>query len=205
MSERISETITFHFDDAEQQKRFHERLDGLTPHSTAVSAALRAQENLFITDNQLCGHLAMWVCRQHPYHSVAGVDDVGALIRAFAKMEGWIGGDDLRMRRFADWRAVEKWLFIATAEHPQLLAWNTPRSGEKGEFQFVSRYGGPPPHESFIDIHALFRNVAREAWNESAREDEFDCRVDEGDEPRGLSAAEAPTSAEGVDNKDRAP
>lgn len=46
MSERISETITFHFDNVEQQKRFHERLEGwsgLTPSKHGFSAALRAQ------------------------------------------------------------------------------------------------------------------------------------------------------------------
>jgi hypothetical protein len=46
MSERISETITFHFDNEEQQKRFHERLEGsgLTPHSTAVSAIAQERD-----------------------------------------------------------------------------------------------------------------------------------------------------------------
>jgi hypothetical protein len=48
MSERISETITFHFENVEQQKRFHERLDGsgLTPskHGFSPAAASRRRE-----------------------------------------------------------------------------------------------------------------------------------------------------------------
>ena len=62
-----------------------------------------------VTDNSLCGALAMWVCRQHPYHSVSGVDDVTAVIRERAKADGWDGNDELRLSEFDTFRDLEKW------------------------------------------------------------------------------------------------
>lgn len=133
---------------------------------------------LYITDKQLRGHLAMWVCRQHPYRSVSGVDDVGALIDARAKADEWLGNDELRMKQFASWREVEGWLHSTICDHPQIQVWNTPKSGHTQEFVFSSRYGGPRPEDDFVDPHALVRNVALEAWRESERDHEFDKRAD---------------------------
>src|SRR3990167_3930830 len=97
---------------------------------------------MLISDKQIRGHLAMAVCRQHPYRSVAGVDEVGALIDAKAKEEGWVGDDEMRMRVFNDWREVAQWLRAVIWDHPQMLAWNTPKTQHGAEIVFVSRYGG---------------------------------------------------------------
>ncbi len=133
---------------------------------------------MYITDKQLRGHLAMAVCRQHPYRSVAGVDEVGALIDARAKAEDWLGTDELRMKDFADWLEVEKWLVSVMWDHPQLTAWNTPKSQHGAQVVFSSRYGGPRPEDDFIDIHALVRNVALSAWREGEWEDDSNRRTD---------------------------
>lgn len=144
---------------------------------------------MLITDKSLRGYLAMWVCRQHPYRSVAGVDEVGALIDAKAVAENWTGNDELRMRLFADWREVEHWLRAAIGDHPQLTAWNTPKSERKAEFVFVSRYNSIEPEHDFIDISALLRNVALGVWREAERDAAFDAKfeAEHGPLPTGLN------------------
>jgi len=42
MTERITETITFHFDNAEQQRRFHERLNGEAARSASEQPCCEA-------------------------------------------------------------------------------------------------------------------------------------------------------------------
>ena len=42
---------------------------------------------------------------------------------------------------------------------PEIEAWNRPRSGHN-KHVFVSRYGGPPPDDDFIDLDALAWNAA---------------------------------------------
>lgn len=129
-----------------------------------------------VTDNSLCGALAMWVCRQHPYHSVSGVDDVTAVIRERAKADGWDGNDELRLSEFDTFRDLEKWLQASIGQHPQMAIWNTPKTGDVGPFKFVSRYSAHNPETDFIDIDALLRNTALEAWREAKSDHEFEQR-----------------------------
>lgn len=135
------------------------------------------ESGLIFSEGQLRGHLAMWVARQSPYRSVDGVDDVGTLITTSTKANDWFGPDDCRMRRFTDWRDLERWLRSAIGEHPQLTAWNTRRNGRDGN-QFISRYDTPSPDDDFIDIDALFRNVAIHAWRESEAESAMNSKID---------------------------
>ena len=132
---------------------------------------------MLMSEGQLRGHLAMWVARQHPFRTVAGVDDVGDLITAATEGDDWIGPDDCRMRHFGDWRELEQWLRGIVGEHPQLTIWNTPRCGG-AETVFVSRHESPPAERDFIDIDALFRNIALHAWRESEAEDASNARID---------------------------
>ena len=137
----------------------------------------KVEDGLLVTDKQLRGQLACWVCRQHPFHSVEGVDEVGALIDAAAENEGWSGDSELRMKRFTDCREVEAWLRNAIWDHPQMAKWNTPRKDNGSDIAFVTRYSKPNPDYDFIDLSALVRNVALEAWRESEREHVFDLPV----------------------------
>ena len=121
-----------------------------------------------ITDKDLRGHLARWVCQQHPYRSVDGVDQVGAEIDAMAKTDGWEGNDELRLHEFDSWRDVEEWLRKAIWDHPQMKRWNTPKNGGDFQVQFVSRFSHPP-EQDFIDLDALVRNVSRDAFKEAER------------------------------------
>ncbi len=131
------------------------------------------------TATQIRAQMASWVCRQHPFHSVAGVDEVNALITADSHSDEWFGPSDCRMRRFEDWRAVEKWLRSVVDGHPQLQLWNEPKSGHANTLVFSSRYGGPRPEDDFIDIDALLRNVALYSWRESEADAEQDTRIDD--------------------------
>lgn len=132
---------------------------------------------MILSESQLRGQLAMWVARQSPYRSVSGVDDVGALITAATRSDEWFGPDDCRMRRFDSWRDLEQWLRAAIGDHPQLAVWNTRRNGRDGN-QFVSRYDIPSPDDDFIDIDALFRNVALHSWRESEAEEAISAKID---------------------------
>jgi hypothetical protein len=132
---------------------------------------------MIISEGQLRGQLAMWVARQSPYRSVAGVDEVGALITLATKAADWFGPDNCRMRRFAGWHELEAWCRAAIGDHPQLEAWNTPRNGAAGPV-FTSRYDSPSPDDDFIDIDALFRNVALHSWRESEAEAAANVRID---------------------------
>ena len=58
---RITETITFHFDDAEQQKRFHGRLNGKEPadrEQLLRLADFMAEDVTAMTDDELAAEIA---------------------------------------------------------------------------------------------------------------------------------------------------
>lgn len=133
---------------------------------------------MIFSEPQMRGQLAMWVARQHPFHSVEGVDAVGSLISADCRGEDWFGPDDCRMRRFASWRSVEGWLRSVIGGSEWLTQWNTPRSGHSTPVVFVSRSSGPERADDFIDIDALIRNIALHAWRESEAEAESNKRID---------------------------
>ncbi len=132
---------------------------------------------MIISESQLRGQLAMWVVRQSPYKSAAGVDEVGELITMATKADNWIGPDDFRMRDFSSWRELEMWLRTILGEHPQLAKWSTPRAGTH-DHVFVSRHHTPHPDADFIDIDALIRNIALHSWRESEAEDASNKRID---------------------------
>lgn len=136
---------------------------------------------MLFTEGQLRGQLAMWVCRQSPYRSVDGVDVIGALITEATKANDWFGPADCRMRHFDSWQALKAWLqkSVGDSDHPQLTKWNTPRSGHGAEIVFSSQYGGPSQDDDFIDIGALFHNVALQSWRESEAEAASNKRIDD--------------------------
>lgn len=120
-------------------------------------------EKRIVTINEICGYLAMWVFRQHPYHSVEHVDSAGAKLRVAAATEGFTP-KELPMKEFNSQLQIEDFLRIVLYNSPETLAWNSRRNGNKSEFSFLSRYDAPAPEDDFIDIDALFRNVATSVW-----------------------------------------
>lgn len=75
------------------------------------------------------------------------------------------GVAELPLRWFGSSQKLLAWMQGEMAGHPILTAWNTPRSGKPDGF--VSRYGGPKPENDFIDIDALWMNVARCVWDDA--------------------------------------
>ncbi len=101
-----------------------------------------------VTINEIAGALAMWVCRQHPEHSVDGVDAVNHVLRRVTQqLPDWSGPAGLRMKVFDGPDEVERFLWAVIGGLRQVIDWNTRQQ----------------PHNDFIDIHALFRNVATTA------------------------------------------
>lgn len=118
-----------------------------------------------ITINEICGALAMWVCRQHPFHSVEGVDSACSKLREAAEAYGF-HPDILPMRQFTDCWEVEEFLWKVLNDSPETIAWNSRKNGNDSPIGFVSSYDRVAPENDFIDISALFRNVAQQAWKD---------------------------------------
>ena len=58
---RITETIAFHFDNVEQQKRFHDRLNGKEPadrEQLLRLADFMAEDVMAMTDDELAAEIA---------------------------------------------------------------------------------------------------------------------------------------------------
>ena len=126
---------------------------------------------MLITLSSLCGHMAQWVCRQHPYGSVGGVEEVNAWMIDMASR--W-QPRDCPMREFGSRLELWQWLEKNLYAHPQMKIWNTPKSGHDREIVGSSRFWSPSPDDDFIDIDALLRNVGNSAWQEAEEIDSFD-------------------------------
>ena len=124
---------------------------------------------MIIGAKNLCGFLAKNVWLQHPYHDLSLVNAVADRILAAAS--DWEGAEaNVPWRTFDDWVDVLTWLEETLYGAPELSEWNTPKSGHTQTIVASSRYWGPAPEDDFIDIDALLRNVALDAWREEERE-----------------------------------
>jgi hypothetical protein len=121
-----------------------------------------------IGSSDIMGQLALNAVKQHPYHAPEGLFDLVQEVLALCRRDFKDGIEGWETRWFESSNAVYRWLKDALGEdHTTLKAWNTPKSGHTGNV-FMSRYGGPAPHDDFIDIDALLQNVAMGAWRDSA-------------------------------------
>lgn len=120
-----------------------------------------------VSANDIIGQLALNAVKQHPYHAPEGLFDLVHEVSAACRRDFKDGIKDFHTRWFESSRDLYLWVrSILPAEQPILRAWNTPRSGHT-DHVFVSRYGGPIPDHDFIDIDALWMNVASGAWRDS--------------------------------------
>ncbi|MEL6568196.1 MAG: hypothetical protein AAFQ22_07240, partial [Pseudomonadota bacterium] len=127
-----------------------------------------SQKPQYITIRMICGHLAMWVVRQHPYGLADGVDEVNKILMQTAEdLEDWDHFAGMTGKEFSDFWEIFNWVDDVLKDHPQLKRWNAPKSGHSAEFVVRSRFGAPKPEDDFIDIDALFRNAALGAWREA--------------------------------------
>lgn len=119
-----------------------------------------------ISSNDIVGHVARWAVQLHPYKRPEGLFMLVHDVSKKCDISFKDGVADLPMRWFGSYQKLLAWLQDETADHPILTVWNTPKSGKADGF--ASRYGGPKPENDFIDIDALWMNVARCAWDDAA-------------------------------------
>lgn len=125
-----------------------------------------------ITSTDIMGHMARWAVQLHPYHEPPGLFEVCKVIRDRAAANFRDGVLDLPMRWFVDCRDLRSWLHEVLDHQPEVIAWNRPRSGHTQPFVVTSRFGGPAPEHDFIDIDALFLNIANSAWRDAEESDD---------------------------------
>ena len=124
-------------------------------------------EKQLITDNILLGALAMAAVRQSPYICPDNLKTVLEKTKAICDKEFKEGINSLRMKWFNTHRELSKWLKENLSSIPELVAWNDRKNGNKAPFGVCSRYDQPHPDDDFIDLDALYGNIACTAWNES--------------------------------------
>jgi hypothetical protein len=118
--------------------------------------------------SDIIGQLAANAVKQHPYHAPDGLFELVQETLVACRRDFKDGIEGCESRWFESSRDLYQWVrSILPDNHPILTAWNTRRSGRTGH-AFVSRYGGPPPEDDFIDIDALRMNVASGSWRDSA-------------------------------------
>jgi hypothetical protein len=116
---------------------------------------------IYVFSKQVAGELAKWAIRQSPYSCP---DNLESVVTRFVEL--FPKSDDASLRQL-DMIAFDEQGELydavqATSEQiPELLAWNTRKNGNDAPLGFCSRYSRPDPDDDFIDLHALWGNVAR--------------------------------------------
>lgn len=130
-----------------------------------------------ITEKFIYGHIARFVCTQSPYGSVQGVDNINRTIREAidsGEYGAWPDGfSDLRMRYFETFWDLENWLKSVLQHDLTCKMLNTPRKPRPHVdwMPFMNAGIFPPidnnPDYDFIDLDAMFRNVAIACFKEA--------------------------------------
>lgn len=116
----------------------------------------------YVSRTQIVAEVAKWAIRQSPYMPPAGLAE--ACEKLFTLLKD--GADDLGFFQQTP-KGLEDMLHAVIALVPEIVAWNTPRSGHTAPFVSTSRYRQPRPEDDFIDLHALVRNVRMELVKEA--------------------------------------
>ncbi len=125
-----------------------------------------------ITEQYVFGHMAQWICRQSPYRTVQGVDAINRTLSD--AMTDWNDGIfDLRMRWFeTSWELVA-WIEKALEHDLTAKMLNTPKHKRPpvnmDDLSDPTIYSYAPEHD-FIDLDALYRNVAFACFKEARTE-----------------------------------
>jgi hypothetical protein len=102
----------------------------------------------------------MWAVRQSPYPVP---DNLELVVRRFEEL---FPRDEIGFHEVAGEDELYKLVTTIGDQIPELLAWNERKNGNQAPVGFVSRYGRPDPDDDFIDLYALFSNVARSVSDE---------------------------------------
>jgi hypothetical protein len=119
----------------------------MIPHKTK-------EQLMFVSPSQAAGALAMWAIRQSPYPIP---DNLGIVVERFTEL---FPSDEFGLHEVADQEALYALVGSISEQIPELLAWNERKNGREG-MGFSSRYDKPSPDDDFIDLSALWNNVAR--------------------------------------------
>lgn len=162
-------------------------VENLTAQPSAPGASLLAYRPTWAEEtprvillSTLLGHIAMAAVRQDPFHQPSDLEEVlvdfDSACRVGSVVNGWQPAFDefhgSWMREYTP-DGLEDLLRERLIPHPQVQAWNVPRSGKEypGGFAFTSRYDGPKPEDDFIDLDALTRNIVRTVFTEAMLDD----------------------------------
>lgn len=115
-------------------------------------------------------HLCRWVWAQHPFNDLELCPEANAKLAEKARTEGEPGGwqalNILPMRWFKTAADLEQWIVEGLHDTNVSRIWNTPRSGHT-QHVAVSLGRVPDPQDDFIDVFALYRNIAASVWTET--------------------------------------
>lgn len=124
-------------------------------------------EKIFVTRGQFLGTFAKYAVSQSPYPRPDNLELV--IDRLNENVNNWFDNAPMGVAEFDNRQQLENVLATNTELIPEFQAWNdTKNSGNEAELHFVSRYDAPGnPDDDFIDLEALWRNVAVEIERES--------------------------------------
>jgi hypothetical protein len=121
---------------------------------------------VFVSKSVLLGVFAKYAVQQSPYHRPNNLEKV--LDRLNENLDDLFKDEPLGVREFKNWQELESHLAVATELIPEFQQWNNRKNGnEEPSLAFISRYDTPgDPDDDFIDLEALWRNVANEIERE---------------------------------------
>ena len=125
----------------------------------ATSRSCEREATCLVTLNQVTGYLAMWAVRQSPYPCP---DNLELVLREFQKVatpQFPDGVASLPMLK-TTFRALALLLKECLEPIPAFVAWNKRKNGDQRPYGFCSATSRPAPDDDFIDLDALYRNVA---------------------------------------------
>lgn len=121
-------------------------------------------KEIYVTKNDVLGNVAKWCVMQSPYDYPEKLPIILTALSGIIKpyfVEGIVGMvktncDDLR-------KQLKSWL----EQIPEFMELNNRKNGREG-FGWVSRYdNGVHPDDDFIDLDALYRNVAHSIYTDN--------------------------------------
>lgn len=120
---------------------------------------------LMLHRNYLIGEIANFATRQSPYlypdNLLSALDQIDQKLTEIFAQNEWL--------EFESYKGLYRFLMDNISELPEVLKWNQRKNGNLSPVGFSSMYDKPDPDNDFIDLSALFMNVARTLDKEMAR------------------------------------
>lgn len=121
--------------------------------------------SLMLHRKYLIGEIANFATRQSPYlypdNLIAALDQIDQKLTEIFEHNEWL--------EFESYKGLYRFLMDNISELPEIVKWNQRKNGNTSSVGFSSMYDKPHPDDDFIDLSALFMNVARTLDKEMAR------------------------------------